>query len=116
MNTDRTNALFTRESLMSLQGAALATLVIPNVLAYMIGPGFLPFEKWIGFGIAMLLALYTAYQSSEAGVQKWAIAVLNGFLIFAAAAGLSDAFGSMKTADVPPGPPNGVPFFHSWFQ
>jgi hypothetical protein len=116
MNTDKINALFTRESLLSLQGAALASLVIPNVLTYMIGPAFMPLEKWVGFTIAMLLAIYIAAQSSERGPQKWLIGVLNGFLIFAAAAGLTEVFSAVGPSTAAPQSPGGTPFFHSWYQ
>ena len=39
------DGLFTFESLLSLQGAAAATLLIPNVLQYLFGAGFQPYEK-----------------------------------------------------------------------
>ena len=115
MNTARLNSLFTPESLLSLQGAALIALIIPNVLTYLIGASFLPYEKWLGFGIAMVLALYIAYRSSETGAMKWLIALLNGFLIFAASAGLTDIFGSQALTGVGPSAPGHIPFFHSWF-
>lgn len=115
MNTQKLNALFTRESLLSLQGAALVTMVIPNVLAYLIGSSFYPYEKWLGFGIAMLLALYIAAQSTERGGMKWLIAVLNGFLIFAAAAGLTQVLGAVSVSGLGPSAPSGRPFFHSWY-
>jgi len=116
MNTDKINALFTRESLLTLQGAALAAMIIPNVLTYLIGATFLPYEKWLGFGIAMAFAIYIATRSKEKGILKWVIAVLNGFLIFSASAGLTDMLGGVRTADVSPISPAGIPFFHSWFQ
>jgi hypothetical protein len=115
MKTDRINALFTRESLMSLQGAALVTLVVPNVITFLVGSAFLPYEKWLGFVIAMGMALYIASQSSETGIQKWGIAILNGFLIFAAAAGLTDVLGSLSGIESVPDVSGRVPFFHSWF-
>jgi hypothetical protein len=114
MNRERINALFTQESLLSLQGAALVALIIPNVLTYLIGAPFLPYEKWVGFGIAMILALFIASRSTETGAMKWVIALLNGFLIFAASAGLTDMLGP-QTVGAGPGP-SGLPFFHSWFR
>lgn len=115
MNTQKINALFTVESLTSLQGAALVALVVPNVLTYLIGPSFLPFEKWLGFAIAMVLALFIATRSTERGVMKWLVAVLNGFLIFAAAAGLTQVFGALSASSLGPSSPAHLPFFHSWF-
>ncbi|MGE5248981.1 MAG: hypothetical protein ACM3QS_02110 [Bacteroidota bacterium] len=117
MNTEKVNALFTKESLLSLQGAALVTLIVPNVLTFLIGASFQPYEKWVGFVIAMLMAFYIALQSSETGAQKWLIAVLNGFLIFAAAGGLTDVLGAVLGGESVPVTPGGrLPFFHSWFR
>jgi hypothetical protein len=116
MDSTKFNSLFSTESLMSLQGAALVTLIIPNVLTYLIGAAFLPYEKWVGFGIAMLLALFIASRSTEAGAMKWTIALLNGFLIFAAAAGLTDMLGGPPVSTVVPTEPGQIPFFHSWFR
>lgn len=116
MNTERINSLFTKESLLSLQGAALAAMIIPNVLTSLIGAAFMPFEKWVGFGIAMLFALYIARQSTDQGAQKWLIAILNGFLIFTAAAGMSDVLGGGRPATGIPLAPDNIPFFHSWYQ
>lgn len=118
MNIQRINSLFTKESLMSLQGAALVALVVPNVLTYLIGPPFQPFEKWVGFAIALALALYIAVQSTEKGAMKWLIAVLNGFLIFAAATGLTQVLGAAtggRPITGPEGEPGRLPFFHSWY-
>jgi ABC-type Fe3+-siderophore transport system permease subunit len=116
MNTDKFNPLFSRESLLTLQGAALAAMIIPNVLTYLIGAAFLPYEKWLGFGIAMTIAIYIATRSRDKGTLRWVIAVLNGFLIFSASAGLTDMLGGARPADVSPTSPAGIPFFHSWFQ
>lgn len=119
MNTQKINALFTVESLMSLQGAALVALVVPNVLTYLIGPAFLPYEKWIGFAIAMALALFIASRSTGQGAMKWLVTVLNGFLIFAAAAGLTQVLGAASDGRPITGPdsvPGRLPFFHSWYQ
>jgi len=115
MNTQKINALFTAESLMSLQGAALVAMVIPNVLTYLIGPAFAPLEKWLGFGIAMLLALYIAARSTEKGLMKWLVGILNGFLIFAAAAGLTQVFGALGGSAQGPSSPGRLPFFHGWY-
>jgi hypothetical protein len=113
MDRERLNALFTPESLMSLQGAALVALLIPNVLTYLIGDPFRPYEKWVGFTIAMILAIFIATRSTEKGAMKWVIAVLNGFLIFAASAGLTDMLGPQGVGLGPT--PSHPPFFHSWF-
>jgi hypothetical protein len=114
MSKNTLNSLFSKESLFSLQGAAAATLIVPNVLGYLIGANFYPYEKWVAFGVAMLLALLTAAQAPSKEAGKWLIAIFNGFLIFASAAGLTDALGSGARMSVAEGITN--PFFHSWFQ
>ena len=112
MNKNALDSLFSKESLLSLQGCAAVTLLVPNVLAYLIGSGFAPYQKWVAFGVAMLLALYVASQApGKAGV-KWVLAVLNGFLIFASAVGLTTVLGSAFPAEQPA--PRS--FFGSWYK
>jgi hypothetical protein len=116
MSKNALNSLFTKESLFSLQGAAAATLIIPNVLGYLIGPAFTPYQKWTAFGIALALAFYTAAQAPSKEAGKWFMAIFNGFLIFASAAGLTDALGAGQNSGITA---SGVPqatFFHSWFH
>jgi hypothetical protein len=115
MSKNALNSLFTKESLFNLQGAAAATLIVPNVLGYIIGPSFTPYQKWVGLGIAIVMAFYTAAQAPTKDASKWFVAILNGFLIFASAAGLTDALGGggkiSTTGILPP-----HTFFHSWFH
>jgi hypothetical protein len=107
------NSLFTKESLLSLQGCAAITLLVPNALRYLIGSSFAPYEKWVGFGVAMLLAFIVALQASSKGLLKWIVAVFNGFLIFGAATGLTQIFDSA----IGPGfdQRGGEGFFRSWY-
>jgi len=121
MSKNTLNSLFSKESLFSLQGAAAATLIIPNVLGYLIGASFDPYLKWAGFAVAMLLALITAAQAPSKDSSKWVLAIFNGFLIFASAAGLTDALGGGKiTASTGMGSAPGLnaphQFFGSWFH
>lgn len=118
MSKNTLNSLFSKESLFSLQGAAAATLIIPNVLGYLIGASFDPYQKWTGFAIAMILALVTAAQAPSKDSSKWVMAVFNGFLIFASAAGLTDALAGSGAAAAPGKPQfNATPqFFGSWFH
>jgi ABC-type multidrug transport system permease subunit len=83
------DGLFTFESLLSLQGAAAATLLIPNVLRYLFGVGFQPYEKWVAFVIAMGLSLLVAGLAKETTWTKWFVACFNGFLVFASAVGIN---------------------------
>lgn len=114
------DALFTLTSLLSLQGAAAASLLVPNVLTYLIGANFKPYEKWVAFAIAMALALVTAYLATDANVLKWLVAVFNGFLIFASAVGVNEmasrsAAGNVGTLSSEAKSANIKPkFFHSW--
>jgi hypothetical protein len=107
------NGLFTLDSLLSLQGAAAAALLVPNVLAYLIGPGFQSYEKWVAFVIAMGLALWTAYRAPKKDSSKWLLAILNGFLIFASAIGVNQAAATASATSAPQ--PAQPPFFHNWF-
>lgn len=88
------DGLFTFESLLSLQGAAAATLLIPNVLRYLFGAGFQPFEKWVAFVVAMGLSLLVAGLAKEKTWTKWLVACFNGFLIFASAIGINQVAAS----------------------
>jgi len=103
------NALFTLESLLSLQGAAAAALLIPNVLTYLIGPAFQPYQKWVAFVVAMGLAFLVAALASEKGWTKWVLAALNGFLIFASAVGINQTASAALAKPLTP-----PPFFNSW--
>ena len=113
MNRAVLNSLFTKESLASLQGSALLTLLVPNVLTYLIGSSFAPYEKWVAFIVALLSALFIAFQAPEKGAAKWILAVLNSFLIFASAVGATEVLGSgAGTGMAASG--EALPFFHSW--
>jgi hypothetical protein len=102
------DGLFTLQSVLSLQGAAAASLLIPNVLGYLIGPAFQPYQKWAAFIVAMALALLVAGLAPEKKWTKWLVAVLNGFLIFASAAGLNQTAATLSA-------PARNQFFGAWF-
>lgn len=90
MNPQVLDALFTAESLLSLQGAAAATLLVPNVIGYLVGPAFDRYRKWVSFGVAIALAYLVAILAPEAHWMKWIQAFFNGFLIFASAVGINE--------------------------
>jgi hypothetical protein len=102
------NALFTSDSLVSLQGSTAAALLVPNVLVHLVGSSFAPFAKWVAFGIAMSLALLVANRASETGRFKWIVAVLNGFLIFASAVGINQVAFHVESGEVSSTPPQMV--------
>lgn len=114
--TANLNALFTLSSLLSLQGAAAASLLVPNILTYLIGPSFQSYEKWIAFAIAMLLALVTAWIATDTNILKWLVAIFNGFLIFASAAGVNEMATRRPPSAARSFAVRAKPaFFHSWF-
>jgi hypothetical protein len=113
MNKNAFGALFTKESLAGLQGAAAATLLVPNVLTYLIGNDFQPYEKWLGFAIAMVLSAMVALQAPKKGWTKWVAAILNGFLVYASAVGLNSAMSPPVMRGLAQGAR--PTFFHSWY-
>ena len=112
-------ALLSKESLTSLQVAAAATLLVPNVLVYLLGPEVRVYEKWVALGVAMLIALVVTEGSPKKRWTWWIVALLNGMLIYASAVGLTEMLS--PPGYVPPSDsaaPNGgerLPFFHSWY-
>lgn len=107
------NALFTLTSLLSLQGASAASLIIPNVLRYLIGAAFDRYEKWTGFIISMVIALATALIATEPNPVKWLVAIVNGFLIFASAIGVNEVV-ARRTRGAGAAASAKKPFFHTW--
>jgi len=75
---DNLSALFTTESLLSLQGSAAAALLVPAVLLYLIGDRFKPIAKWVSFVIALGLSYLVAALATDTGVLKWVLAFFNG--------------------------------------
>ncbi len=107
------DALFTTESLLSLQGAAIASSLVANAFGYLIGDKFDAYRKWVSFAIAMFLAYLVAILAAEAGWFKWVQAFFNGLLVFSSAVGLNEAVGrsSRYTSMSSRG---GKLFFKSW--
>jgi hypothetical protein len=107
--------LFSLESLLSLQGVTAATLLVTNVLIYLIGSSVVPYQKWIALVISLGLSLWTATLAPKAGSGKWrwVLAILNGLLIFASSAGLNQ-MGAAATGGMTLGAEH-ITFFHSWF-
>ena len=115
--------LFTRDSLLTLQGGALAAWVVPTVLDY-IFVGKLPawLLRLLSLLIALGLSFYAVTLSDERGTWTWVVALLNGFLITFTALGLNKSaeklFGRKAQAEPQPQPapevtrsaPGGAPF------
>ncbi len=106
---DNLSALFTMESLLSLQGSAAAALLVPAVLLYLIGEGFKPVAKWVSFVIALGLSYLVAYLAADTGFLKWVLAFFNGFLVFASAVGINQGAAQQSLRSAPPVVPSGSP-------
>lgn len=98
MNTPTLDALFTMQSLLSLQGSAAAAFIVPNVLGYLVGGKFDPYRKWVSFGVALILAYLVAILAPTADWTKWILAFFNGFLVFASAVGINEGTSSGRRA------------------
>ena len=103
------DSLYSVASLLTLQGAAAASLLVPNVLGMLIGETFDRYRKWTSFGVALVLAFVAAGLADEASWVKWVVAVFNGFLVFAAAMGVNQLPARHRQAV-----PDGSRFFRSW--
>jgi hypothetical protein len=112
MDTETLNALFTVQSLLSLQGSAAAALLVPDVIGYLVGDTFNPYKKWVSFGLAMLLAYLVAFLAPSTDWFKWVLSFFNGFLAFASAVGINQAASGGKMG-VKGG---GRQFFGSWLS
>ncbi len=111
------SALFTKESLLSLQGAVAATLLVPNVLTYLIGASFRPYEKWAALGVAVLISLMITREAPGKGGIKWLVGLLNGLVIFWSAVGMAETLGyaARESLDQAGQVSGELPFFHSWY-
>ena len=128
------NEFFTLESFSTLTGATGITVVVTNGLknAFKINPA------WLGLIVAVAIALTGVCLTGETRFSDYVIGLLNGFLIFATAAGANEA-GSRKQSVQPLAPPasaqddvfgtaedtsftrdeepkRGQPFISSWFN
>ncbi len=119
MSTSQTGlgSLLSKDSLGSLQVASAATLLVPNVLVYLIGPDIRSYEKWVALGVAMLIALVVTERSPRSRWTWWVVVVLNGLLIYASAVGLTEMLSPRGYAPSDSAAPDGgrLPFFHSWY-
>ncbi|MDD5530232.1 MAG: hypothetical protein PHX21_09415 [bacterium] len=89
MNTTELDALFTRESLLGLQGAVAASLLVPNIVCYLFGQKADRYRKWLSLIVALGLAFITAHIAPTQSGMKWVLAFFNGLLIFSSAAGMN---------------------------
>jgi hypothetical protein len=115
------NEFFTATSLGTMGGATGATVAVTNGLKAAFGWN----PKWLGLVVAEVICLGTLAATGSAGLGGWIIAVLNGFLVFAAAAGATSAGNaSLIGSNATPAPTGGSPgsaetslgrFWKPWF-
>jgi hypothetical protein len=87
---EKIEQLFTWASLGTLQGAVAATFIVTNVLGSLIGDSFDKWRKWFAFLFAVGLELGLAYSAAGSdSFQKWIVAILNGFLVYASVVGIN---------------------------
>ncbi len=94
------DSYFSLESLLALQGATAAALLIPAVLVYLFS-SWQSYAKYISFVIAIALAYLAAVVSPEVQWTKWVLALFNGFIIAAAAFGINQWAAARDTTPVP---------------
>lgn len=109
------NALFTLDSLLSLQGAAVAAVLVPNVFGMLFGPRFNRWKLPISFIISMILAYLAAIIATTPDLTKFVVAFFNGILIFSSAAGVNQ--GASQIQDNTRGDDSKRSrFFTDWFS
>jgi hypothetical protein len=81
---------YTIDSFLDPQAIIAWVILIPTVLATLIDtPGFHRLKKWISFIAAIAFSLIGASMAEETSGWKWLIAILNAFLIYASAYGIT---------------------------
>ena len=115
--------LYTVDSLLTLAGSSAAVFIITSVVGYLIGPKNSPLvKKWLGLVLALGLALLGITQVTNPTVGTWAVAVVNGFLIYLTAIGANIITATATTTkprdrslDSTPQPASPGSFGESWF-
>lgn len=86
---------FTVQSMATLVGASGATFVVANGIQR----AFNRNPRWLGLIIALIISLFGTYSSHKNDPTDWTdyfVAVVNGFLIFATAAGGTNIAGRQQ--------------------
>lgn len=94
------NEFYTLTSLGTLAGATGATVAITNALQ----TAFNRNPKWLGLLIAELVCVGVLFASGPTHTSDWFIAVLNGCLVFATAAGATSAGNAVAGGQSSTGP------------
>jgi len=116
MDTALPKEFFTIEAMGTLAGVTAATLVIVNGCqrAFNFNPA------WFGLAVAEMICLTWVFVSGGVG-SDWFIAVINGFLVYAAAGGVTGAGASVTGSTVVakgarPGARTQRRFFSPWWS
>jgi hypothetical protein len=104
--------LFTADSLLTLQGAAAVTYLVPNVLGAII-----PMPDRVRALIALIIALALSFLAASLGDERepitWVVALFNAFLITGSALGFNQVTRGREPAPAPavtaPAPAGAVP-------
>ena len=90
---------FTPESMFTLAGATLLTTVITNSCQH----AFNWNPKWLGLVVAVAITLAGVYFTTEAKAVNYFMSILNGFLVYASAAGIMQMIGNpVQQSDLTP--------------
>jgi hypothetical protein len=99
------NDFYTLTTLGTLAGATGATVAVTNALK--VAFGFNP--RWLGLAVAEFICLGILVGIGNTHASDWFIAILNGCLVFATAAGATAVGGVAAGAAAPPRTPAASP-------
>jgi hypothetical protein len=93
--------LFTWESLATLGGSVLATVIVTNSIASIAGAAYTKLMRRLtALALAMACQLGAAAFAAGGG-QKWIVAILNGFLVYTSALGLNQQAVGVTSTTLP---------------
>jgi hypothetical protein len=91
------NDFYTVTTLLTLSGSSMAVLIITAVLGDLLGRKYkLIAKKWTALFLSLFFSLLGVTLIKEKSLLIWVVAVVNGFLIYAASVGWNSMFGNKK--------------------
>lgn len=100
------NDFYTTTTLFSLSGSATAVWLITGVITQLIGfENRLLFRRWLGFLLSIALSVGGVTLVQERTTLMWVVAIVNGFLIYATAVGVSSVASGVSESLQPPKTP-----------
>ena len=79
----------TIEFMLTFSGAAIVVYLLTSVVQYLFGDGIAPYIKWVSFLASLGMAFLFAMLAGTGGWERWVVAAVNGFWLFAAVIGLN---------------------------